>query len=454
MEELKENIKITYAKNLSKINFNTVISVPIDANVNIKNILDINSYLFDEKVECVNGKAIVSGKIGIKVLYIDTDNITNTLSDSQSFSESYLDPSITADSYINISNSYILNSILSNDGTLKLNCEINITPVVYMNLGLSNKADGFENMITKKSELKTTCISNVVNTSFDYTANIETKDNISKILNHNAYFSATNVTAKDDYAVVEGKLFSCLLFETNKDDETRIKEVRDVFNLKMDVPISSLSQDCQLDLSFRVDKSGESISTEVEDDNNIVTILNKIKVCGVAIKEVSVEVVDDMYSTDNELELTTTSRDYFKNILIQNCNESVNNELIISDDETAIDEIISNLNAVPEITNTYIKDEFVYVEGVVTSYIVYLDENKEYKQKATEVPFIINTKCQASALNCVNTSVTIEDCKTKAKRGTIIEIEYLLNISVCVYIKDSKEIIDNISIGKNLNFSA
>ena len=454
MDEIKENLKITYAKNLSKINFNTTISVPIDANVNIKTILDINSYLFDEKVECVNGKAIISGKVGLKVLYIDTDNISNTLTDSQSFSESYLDSSITSDSYINISNAYILNSVLSNDGTLKINCEVNINPIMYLNLGLNNKADSFENMITKKSELKTSCISSIVNTSFAYTSNIETKDSISKILSHNAYFTCLSAEAKDDYAVVEGKLFSCLLFESNKNEEIQVKEIRDVFNIKMDVPISALKQDYQLDLSFSIDKSKENITTEVEDDNNIITILNSIKVCGVAIKEVSVDIVDDMYSTENEIELTTSAREYFKTITSQNLDETVGNEIVLTNEEPAIDDILSNLNIVPEITNTYIKDENVFVEGVITSHIAYIDENKDYKHKQTEVPFIINTKCPASALHCVNANVAVEDCKTKVKRGTIIELEYLLNVSVKVYVKDTKDIVDNISIGKNLDFSA
>ena len=88
--------KVTYAKNLNKQNFSASISIPIDTNVNIKTILQIDSYLFDEKVECGNGKAIMSGKIGVKVLYVDKDNITNTITDSLTFSETILDNSIVA----------------------------------------------------------------------------------------------------------------------------------------------------------------------------------------------------------------------------------------------------------------------------------------------------------------------------------------------------------------------
>ena len=53
----ENNNKISYAKNLNKQNFSVSVSMPIDNNVNIKTILEIDSYMFDERVECGNGKS-------------------------------------------------------------------------------------------------------------------------------------------------------------------------------------------------------------------------------------------------------------------------------------------------------------------------------------------------------------------------------------------------------------
>ena len=104
MEENLETTKLIFAKNLTPVNFNTTISIAIDSNVNIKTILNITSYVYDEKIDCTNGKVIVNGKIGLKLLYVDTDNMTNTITDNQNFSESFSDPSITSDSFIILSN--------------------------------------------------------------------------------------------------------------------------------------------------------------------------------------------------------------------------------------------------------------------------------------------------------------------------------------------------------------
>ena len=117
---MEENTKITFAKNMNKHNFNSTLNISVDSNANIKTILDINTFIYDTKIECGNGKAIINGKIGAKILYIDTDNLTNALSYNSPFSETYLDNNLTSDTILNIYSSNISNNILSMDGNLKM----------------------------------------------------------------------------------------------------------------------------------------------------------------------------------------------------------------------------------------------------------------------------------------------------------------------------------------------
>lgn len=449
---MEENTKIAHAKNMNKFNFNTTVSIPIDTNVNIKTILDVNTYLFDQKVECGNGKAIVSGKIGVKVLYLDLDNMTNAVNDSTSFSETYLDNSLTNDTYLNISNATVVNNILSTDGNLKINCDVNINPVAYLNLSISPTLSMNENLITKKSEFSTCSISQCINTKFEHTTSLETSDSISKILCQNSYFTAEKVTTQNDYAVVEGKLATCVLYETNGDDKV-VKELREVTSVKCDVEISGLNSENICDLSFMVDKSKEEITTELEDNSSIITIKNTICVLGVALKTVSIDLVDDLYSTDNDIETTISKREYTKKADTHYVTETVANETPLNADEPAIDEVIANLNQNAEITNTYIKDNSIYLEGVLTSNLTYIDENKELKHKQLELPFIINSKFEASSLGCVHTDVSILDCRVKIKRGTIIDVEYTIHIKLSVYSKETHEMVDSFTIGKQLDLS-
>lgn len=450
---MEENIKVTHAKNMNKINFNLTISIPIDTNVNIKKVLDVSSYMFDQKIECGNGKAILNGKVGVKVLYLDTDNMTNTLNENTSFSETFLDNSITSDTHINITEQTIVNNVLSTDGNLKINCDVNISPVAYINLALTNNLQTSDIMITKNSQIVSNTIDKFINTKFEHTVNLETKDTINKILYHNSYFSPETTLAENGYMVVEGKIVSCLLYETSVDEETYIKELKDVSKVKCDVEIDGLNKENSLDLSFCVDKSNEEISTELEDNLSVVTIKNSIKVCGAVLKTVSVDIVDDLYSTENEIETTLTKREYTKKAEHYTLCETILNEMSLSSEEPAIDEIVANLNQNAEVTNSYIKDNTIFVEGVVTSNLTYVDENKELKNKQLEIPFIINTKVSSSSLGCVHSQISILDYKVKVKRGTNIEAEYSLYVNLEVYEKESHEMVDTFKIGKKLDFS-
>ena len=450
---MEENVKVTHAKNMNKFNFNLTLSMPVDTNVNIKKILDVNSYMFDQKVECGNGKAILSGKVGVKVLYLDTDNMTNTLSDTTSFSETYLDNSITSDTYINISDLTIVNHILSTDGNLKINCEINISPVVYMNLALSNDIQTSDMLISKKSQISSNSISQFVNTKFEHTVTLETKDTINKVLSSNCYFIPEKTSAENGYAVVEGKMVSCVIYEPSNNEDTLIKEMKEVSSVKCDVEIDGLNKENSLDLSFYLDKSAEEISTELEDDLSVVTIKNLIRVCGAVLKIVTIDVIDDLYSTENEIEATLTNREFTKKAESYSVSETISNEISLSSEEPAIDEVIANLNQNTDITNTYIKDNTIFLEGIVSSNLVFIDENKELKNKQLEVPFVINTKISSVSLSCVHSHVSIVDSKIKVKRGTNIEVEYTLFINMLVYEKETHEMVDNYKIGKQLDFS-
>ena len=446
---MEENFKIVFAKNLNKLGFNQAINIPIDANANVKSILDVNTYLFDVKVECGSGKAIITGKVGARVLYIDTDNITNSVSESANFTETYVDAQITSTSYINIQNHNVAYSVLDASSTLKINCEVIISPVEYLNLNFAHNIEQNDNLITKKATLTTNTLSQFVNTSFEQVQVLESSAPVNKILCVNSCFAAENVLAKDGYAVVDGKLCTTVLFESNE----TIKELKQESAVKYDIEIANLNKDELLDFSFMVDRSKTQIETELEENLSILTIKNQILVCGAVLKTVETSLVDDIYSTTNVVTFNTSERELTKHKETVTSTEVVTNEISLSNNEPAIDEIVCNLNPKAEITNTYIKDDQIYIEGVISSNLTYIDENKEFKHRELESPFIVNTKITASAFGCVNSSATVIDTRLKVKRGTIIDVESTLFVTTTVYVKESHTMVDGVTIGKALELN-
>ena len=443
-----ENLKISFIKNMNKINFNSTISIPIDSNANVKTILNIDSHLIECRAECGLGRAILTGKIGVKVVYVDTDNFTNTISTTQSFSETYTDSSISADCYLNIYKHSIENNILSSNGILKISCNVTISPIAYFNLGFNNNLNLNESTIAKTKQSSACTISNYINTEFKNSNIIEIEKDVSKILSIQSCAILENATAGSNLLTLEGKVVCSMLYETQYDNETIQKHTTETFRFKTDIEQQNLTESDILDLAVFIDKAAETFSTETENNNTIVTIQNSILVKGISLRKVELNVYDDLFCTNCEIEVSKTKREV--TVLAENFNltESILNEISITASEPAIESIIANLNINPEITNTYIKNNSVFVEGVISSNLIYIDENKEIKSKLIESPFVVNTKIEKVGLDGINTSIGIIDNKTKVKRGTIIEMEYTIFINMTIHTKDTIETIDNFKLGK------
>lgn len=451
--ENENNISSTaFIKNLNKQTFNTSINLQVDSKANIKTILNCSCHFFDVKINSANGKAIVTGRVGVKVLYLDDDNLTNTISDTQPFSENVLDATITSDCNIVLTNLSSSCSCTNNGTSCKADCVISFCPVLYLNLAW-NEAEVDSSYITKQTQLTTTQIKSIVNTSFEHTTNIETHDEISKILFVDSALCQTNVTAQNGYATVEGKIFTTIVYETNEQEETKIKQTKDEISFKTDVELENLNESDILNLTLTLNKNKQNISTELEDDLSVITVDNVVDVCGVVLTKTEINIVDDLYSTNHELSLNKTQREFLCNSKTCYINETIFGELTLSKDEPVIEEIISNCNTSYEITNTYTLNGTIQFEGVITSNLIYLNEDKQVVCKTLEIPYVINTKIEAETLPTHSIDLSVTPSSIKARRGTIVEVEYAVCANINLFDSCTMEIVDNISQGKELDFS-
>lgn len=452
MENENNNSNIAFIKNLNKQAFTTTVNLQVDSKANIKTILNSSCHVFDIKINSANGKAIITGKVGVKVLYVDNDNLTNIITDTQPFSENVLDNAITSDCFLTLTNTTSTCQCENNGTSCKVDCLISFNPVLYVNLAW-NDSNLDNSYITKQSQLSTTQISENINTNFEYTTNLETKDEISKILFVDTYLTQTNATAQNGYATVEGKIFTNVVYETNEQEENKVKLISDVFNFKNDVELQNLTESDVLNLTLSLDKSKQTISTELEDDNSIISINNFVNVNGAVLKHIELNIVEDLYSTTNELNLNKSQREFLCNCNNIYVNENVFGEVNLNKDEPAIEEIIANCNISYEITNTYIKNGTIYFEGVINSNLIYIDETKQIINKMLEIPFVVNTKHETETLPNHFTNLSITTNSLKARRGTIIELDYSVCACICLFDTCTMEIVDNVNIRKEIDFS-
>lgn len=443
-----------YAKNLNlpTLNIKSQLNMNIDSNTNIKQVLDIETCLIETQIEALSNKALVKGTLGIKVVYLDMDNMFNALSDSINFSETINDENITSNCQINIGNSQFITEFEYNERSLKIFIEGSMDCFCNCNNNLNIFNPNDSQLVAKKSIIQTcNCTQKInKNLTFDYDFKIDAK--INKMLSCNSKIIIDDVKCYDGYILINGQIINYILCEVENNDLNSIKINSNTTPFKCEVEASDCNTDCTADISAYINLNNTQITTEILDNTTQFNFEYCIVVDGYIFKNSNIDVIEDVYSLESIIdpvfETYTISKKepYFKT------NENVDTEITLAD-EFNIDEILGMVNTSSSISQHSIKNNAIVVEGVVSGNLLYFDENHEIKHLPTQLPYSISIKQEnIDNISALHIQVIPIACKCKIKRGNTLMVDYELCISGCAYSEKQIQLINNIKYGTPINY--
>ncbi len=451
MEE-NTGIKISHISNLPALNIKSQLNMNIDQNTTIKQILNVEACLIDYNIEPMSNKAVIKGTLGVKVVYIDMDNMYNTLSDSTGFSEAINSETISSACEINVVNSQFICEFDNDDKSIKINVDGLLDCICNLNSGLNTFNKITDGLVAKRSALQAnSCVQNVSKTTnydFDFTLGAK----INKMLSCNSKIILEDAKCYDGYILISGQIFNTIIYETDNAGLAGIKVANNSTPFRCEVEAASCDGDCVADVSSFINLDATQITTDIGDNDTKFNFEYCIVVNGYIYKTLNVDIVEDLYSTNTEIETISNSYPICSKGPHFKVMENVDSEITLAD-ELNVDEILGMVNSCATVTQYSVKDDIVVVEGVVSGNLLYLDENRETKQLSTQLPYSVNVKQGLMGELCgIHLSVIPVGSKCKIKRGNTLVIDYELHISGCCYTKANVKLIDNVKYGKNLNF--
>ena len=451
---MEENniIKIAHVINLPVLNLRSQLNMNIDSNTSIKQVLNIDAFLIEAEIEPLFNKAVIKGKIGVKVLYIDTDGIFNTLADSITFNETISDESITSDCEITINNSQFLTSFDYNDKSLHINIDGSIDCFCNLNSSFKTFNQANDNLVVKKSLLQTyTCVQKInKKVSFDYGFKLDSKMN--KLLSYESKIIVEDSKCYDGYVVITGQIINNIIYEVEIDEMTLIKLHSNSTPFKVEVEASGCDSECMADMSAYVDLNSTQINTDIGDNYTNISCDYSISTNGYVYKNINVDIVEDLYSTDSEVEAINGNYSICKKSPCFKLNENIDTEITLADDLN-VDEIIGMINISSNITKQSINEGMITIEGVINGNMMYFDENKQLRNLPTQVPYLVNIKQDFNENICASHLSAIPvNCKCKIKRGNTLIIDYELSINGSIYTQSTIKIIENVKYGKVIDY--
>lgn len=451
---MEENnvMKVAHMVNLPTLSIKSQLNMNIDSNTHIKQILNIETCLIDAQVEPMSNKAIIKGAVGVKVIYIDMDNMYNSLSDSVNFNETINSENISPDCEIIISNSQFICEFDNDDNSLRVNIDGNIECLCNLNTGLKLFNPANDGLVSKKEVLQACNCVQKVNKTCNYDFDFKLDAKINKMLSCDCKVVVENTNCYDGYIVVSGQILNTIVYEVASDGINTIKISTNSTPFKCEVEASSCDSECQADVSSFINLNSTQITTDIGENNTKFSFEYCMVINGYVYKTINMNIVEDMYSLDNEIELLSNKYEICKKLPYIKSMENVDAEITLAD-ELNVDEVLGMVNSCSNITQYSVKDNVIVVEGVISGNLLYLDENREIKQLPTQLPYAINIKQELDGELCaLHLSAVPTNCRCKIKRGNTLMIDYELCIGGNAYVKNQVELIDNVKYGKAINY--
>ena len=447
----ENNQKISHIFNLPSLNFKNQMNIAIDSNAHIKTIINVQAYLYDTEIDAVLGKCNIKGKIGVKLLYLDVDNVYNTISDSTSFMESVSSADIVSDCKIFMTNEQVLTDVSFDDKYLKLNFNVNAKLFSNIDLILNLANTNQEGLIQKKSSIEANSCLQTINNKNSQNCEIVLKKPISKILSTSITPCVESIECFDGYITISGNSQIQIIYETTGDNP-ELKLNNESCKFKFETQASLCETNCLANLELKLDNSKTNFTTELNEENTKLNLEYEINILGCVYKNLTIEYVEDIYSTQNELETNFSNREVCKISPLISYKSNIEGEIQLADDANA-DEIIETVNHSCLLTQVSCENNKIVLEGVVSTSLIYLNEQKEIKSVLLELPFSIAKEMQIEEnCNLLNFNLVPTNCKAKLKRGNLLAVDYEMFAQGYISSKNSTNMLDNIKLGKQFDY--
>ena len=421
------NFYVAKKEALAKSEYN--VEFNISAGSNVEKILSISLEGCVESYEALNGVINYSGYIDSKIIFLSDDGQINTVCSSCPLSSKFEGEDIANGQTALINLNIIDYNIDSITGDLiKLTAIVEQSGFIISSNETGSIRSDDEDICSKNEEMSVVKFLGCTNGKSEVKSEINSRGQIIKILltESNAYVKS--VESGVNFVTISGEVVSRVLY-LSEDEKFESGYVYETF--KEELELEGVTKDSLVEGHAHV--RPDMVTSEIVQDERgckiVVTSIVELKVC--AYNEEKIEVIQDLYSTKCDINVTTQSFSMTNVCKMDTIEGKIEGNMVLEDDKPRVDKILFSAGNNVNITNKYIKDDEIFVEGIAKTYIVYLnDETNSINSVELEIPFSLSDKFEGGEDGKIFASAVIYDSDVAVKKGR--ELFYDAKIKICI----------------------
>ncbi|MCL2556770.1 MAG: DUF3794 domain-containing protein [Firmicutes bacterium] len=386
-----------------------VLSFSAEANLNLTDIL--------------TGEARFSGKIHFRVLFLDTGGLSHSLETITEFSDKISSDAIISGAKPNIHSKILDTEIISvSHDEIKMAAVLEVD--LFDNIGSRIKylSGVGEDIFIREESASVFKLAASANETINLSNEVKVEG--SRILQAESKIFILKTLAGEENISVEGEIISNILIEQDND----IIPHRAVTSFSHELSAAGCILNSFSNAYAKINKAETVLLTDGED--SAISLEFDLELSANSYIEEEIKLATDAFSILNELRINTNTIDVTKTKNMRSLFERIEGSVTLSNEMPLAERIVAIASDRLNLTNTYILDEKLIIEGTVTASIIYYSAETEGKNTiAIELPFSISTMEHINgeiAFSCGDT----HEISAKLRRGNEIDIRAEICVNV------------------------
>ncbi len=404
----------------------------ISAGTNVTKVLSLLVDARVESQEVLNGVINFSGILDTKLVFCGENDEINTICANCPFSSKFESEEIEAGQTARIAVTVIDCRVESVGGeTVKVMALLEQKGTLVCNQQISTISCHDDNVCIKNEEIETIKFIGSASEDIVVESEINIRENIKKIILVESGVVVKNVESGVGFATISGDVVSRVLY-LGENDKFESGYVYDGF--KEEIELSSLTRDSLVEGEAVIGKMGAT--TEIVEEEKGCKLLVKVPL-SITVRgydRANVSVINDLYSVKGDIHVTTSSFNMSEVCPVELVEGKIEGTLTLDENEPRVDKLLFHGGSGVTITNAYIKEGEVTIEGIARTSAIYLnDETSSLHSVQLEIPFSLNDKiaCDDGAIILVDAIVSDVDVVVKKGREFYYDARVKATVNCC-----------------------
>lgn len=441
------NFKVVKKTRLPKSEFN--LACQVAAGDEIAKVYAVSINVFCDNQEITNGVVSYSGHVDICMIYgLENGEIASAQA-THNFSSKFEDDQITNGEKAIIDLKVVDHEIGNISGSeATVNVTIEQSGALIQNVDVRNVATNDDNVCVKEDEIKIVQFVGSATSQMSEKLQTTSREKIKKVLGAEASVAIKNAEAGVGFVSVGGDVNAKVLY-IDENDKFQMAELYDSF--KEELELEGAARENFVEAFAKVDCS--NIKIEVEDDERSSRIMLDVpfELSAFAFEEKSINLVSDLFSTKCDLDITSESFNMSREIFMETIEGKADGSLTIDQDQPRVDKILFTFGSNAVVTNSYVADGELTIEGIAKTTVVYLnDELGSLSAVEIEVPYAISDKTRASQQAMLLANAVLTDVDVSVKKGRELFFDGKIKANVVISEDEVSATISEVKEGEPL----